>query len=147
VTPADSAESAIQGADVINVMTRSATPVMSGEWLEPGQHINAAGSNALERQEIDQRSVERCDVITVDARATAQNECGDLAPLVKLGKFDWKDVTEIGDVMTGRVAGRANDQQISLFESQGMGLLDVYVAAEALKKAREQKVGIDLPLG
>lgn len=147
VTPADSAESAIRGADVINVVTRSATPVMNGEWLEPGHHINAAGSNALERQEIDQRTVERCDVITADARGTARNECGDLAPLVKLGKLDWNDVTEIGDVITGKAAGRTDDQQISLFESQGMGLLDVYVAAEALKIAREQKVGIDLPLG
>ena len=147
VTPADSAESAIRGADVINVMTRSATPVMSGEWLEPGHHINAAGSNALERQEIDQRTVERCDVITADARGTARNECGDLTPLVKLGKLDWNDVTEIGDVITAKAAGRTDDRQISLFESQGMGLLDVYVAAEALKIAREQKVGIDLPLG
>lgn len=146
VTPADSAESAIQDADVVNVITRSRTPAMSGEWLEPGQHINAAGSNALERQEIDQRSVERCDVITVDARATAMNECGDLAPLVEQGKLNWNDLTEIGDVIAGKAAGRTDDRQISLFESQGMGLLDLYVAAEVLKIAREKKVGIDLPI-
>jgi len=147
VTPADSAQNAIRGADVVNVITRSKTPVMSGEWLEPGQHINAAGSNAIDRQEVDQKSVERCDVITVDARGTAENECGDLAPLVEMKKLTWKDLTEIGDVITAKAAGRTDDQQISLFESQGMGLLDVYVAAEALKIAREQKVGIDLPLG
>lgn len=146
VTPADSAENAIRGADVINVMTRSKTPVMNGDWLEPGQHINAAGSNALEREEIDQRSVERCDVIAVDARATAENECGDLAPLVKQGKLNWKDLTEIGDVITHKAVGRTDERQISLFESQGMGLLDVYVAAEVLKMAREKKAGVDLPI-
>jgi alanine dehydrogenase len=144
VMPADSAEAAIRGADVINVMTRSKTPVMSGDWLEPGQHINAAGSNALERQEIDPRSVERCEIITVDARGTAQNECGDLAPLVDQGKLSWNDLTEIGDVLTAKAVGRTNDQQISLFESHGMGLQDLYVAAEVLKIARERKAGIDL---
>lgn len=147
VTPADSAQSAIQDADIVNVITRSRTPAMRGEWLEPGQHINAAGSNAIDRQEIDQKSVERCDVITVDARGTAMNECGDLAPLVEQGKLNWSDLTEIGDVITGKAAGRTNDQQISLFESQGMGLQDLYVAAEVLKIAREKKVGIDLPIG
>jgi alanine dehydrogenase len=147
VTPADSAQSAIQGVDVVNLMTRSQTPVMSGEWLEPGQHINAAGSNAIDRQEIDQRSVERCDVIAVDARGTAQNECGDLAPMVELGKLDWKDLIEIGDVITAKAVGRTDDHQISLFESHGMGLQDLYVAAAVLKIAREKRVGIDLPLG
>lgn len=147
VTPADSAESAIQGADVVNVITRSKTPVMSGEWLKPGQHINAAGSNAIDRQEIDQKAVERCDLIAVDARGTAENECGDLAPLVEQKKLYWKDLTEIGDVITARVTGRTDDQQISLFESHGMGLQDLYVAAEVLKIAREKRAGIDLPIG
>lgn len=147
VTPASSAEEAVSGADVVNVITRSATPVMNGDWLEPGQHINAAGSNALNRQEVDQRSIERCDLIAVDARATAANECGDLAPLVKQGKLHWEDLTEIGDVITAKAAGRTSERQISLFESQGMGLQDLYVAAEVLKIARERNAGIDLPIG
>lgn len=146
VTPVDSARDAIQGADVVNVVTRSKTPVMDGAWLTPGQHINAAGSNALERQEIDQTTVERCDVITVDARGTARNECGDLAPLVARGLLNWNTLTEIGDVITGKAAGRTGEGQISLFESQGMGLLDVYVASEALRIARENKIGIELPM-
>jgi ornithine cyclodeaminase/alanine dehydrogenase-like protein (mu-crystallin family) len=146
VMPADSAEGALQGADVVNVMTRSATPVMNGAWLEPGQHINAAGSNALNRQEVDQQSIERCDVITVDARGTAENESGDLAPLVERGKLRWKDLTEIGDVITAKAVGRSDDRQISLFESHGMGLQDLYIAVEALRMAREKKIGIDLPI-
>jgi ornithine cyclodeaminase len=147
VVPADSAQGAVQGADIVNIITRSKSPVLLGEWLEPGQHINAAGSNALERQEVDERTVERADVITVDARATARNECGDLAPLVELNKLRWDDLVEIGDVIAGKAAGRTSERQISLFESQGMGLLDLYVAADVLKTARERNVGVDLPLG
>lgn len=146
VTPAESAEDAVRGADVVNVITRSKTPVINGDWLEPGQHINAAGSNALERQELDTRSIERCDIVTVDARGTAENECGDLAPLVERNRLRWADLVEIGDVITGKVTGRRNEQQISLFESHGMGLQDLYVAAEVLKSAQEHNVGIDLPI-
>ncbi len=147
VTPAQSAESAVREADVVNVITRSTTPVLQGAWLEPGQHINAAGSNALERQELDRAAVERCDVITVDARATARNECGDLAPLVALKRLDWNALTEIGDVIAGKARGRTDDGQITLFESQGMGLQDLYVAAEVLSLARKRNAGIDLPMG
>jgi ornithine cyclodeaminase len=71
----------VRGAHIINVITQSAEPVLKGEWLEPGQHINAAGSNALTRREIDDATVKRCDVITVDGRGTAEKECGDLLPV------------------------------------------------------------------
>jgi ornithine cyclodeaminase/alanine dehydrogenase-like protein (mu-crystallin family) len=147
VLPTDSAESAVRGADIVNVITRSKSPVLLGEWLEPGQHVNAAGSNALDRQEVDGRAVERCDVIAIDARATAKNECGDLAPLVELKRLHWDELVEIGDVIAGKAIGRTDDCQISLFESHGMGLQDLYVAAEVLKLARERKIGIDLPMG
>ena len=84
--------------------------------------------------------------MTVDARGTAENECGDLAPLVERNRLRWADLVEIGDVITGKVTGRSYEQQISLFESHGMGLQDLYVAAEVLKSAREHNVGIDLPI-
>ena len=85
VVPATSAETAVRGADILNVITRSATPTIRGEWLTPGVHINAAGSNALSRAEIDDATVKRCDLITVDSRGTAQKECGDLISSFKKG--------------------------------------------------------------
>ena len=70
------AADAVRGVDVVNVITKSATPVLLGEWLEPGQHINAAGSNALTRREIDAATALRCARIVVDSRGTARNEIG-----------------------------------------------------------------------
>ena len=75
-----------------------------------------------------------------------QGASGDLAPLVERNRLRWADLVEIGDVITGKVTGRSYEQQISLFESHGMGLQDLYVAAEVLKSAREHNVGIDLPI-
>jgi len=147
VTPAASAEAAVRGAHIVNVITKSAEPVLQGKWLEPGQHVNAAGSNALSRRELDEDAVKRCDVVTVDSRGTARNECGDLLPAIEKGWHRWETLTEIGEVVAGRAAGRTSPGQISLYESHGMGLQDLYVGAAVLALAREKGVGADLPLG
>lgn len=147
VEAAASAEAAVRGAHIINVITKSADPVLKGEWLEPGQHINAAGANALSRRELDEATVKRCDVITVDARGTARNECGDLLPAVEKGLLRWETLTEIGEVIVGRAPGRTSQQQITLYESHGMGIQDLYVGARVVALARERGVGVDLPIG
>jgi len=147
VIPTESAQAAVAGADIVNVITRSATPVLSGAWLEPGQHINAAGSNGLTRRELDAAAIEKCDVITVDARGTARGESGDLLPVVEKGTLQWDALAEIGEVLAGRAPGRTSARQITLYESHGMGLQDLYVGARMLQLARERGIGADLPIG
>ena len=147
VQPAESAEAAVRGAHIVNVITKSSEPVLKGEWLEPGQHINAAGSNALSRREIDNATVRKCDVITVDGRGTAEKECGDLLPAVEKGWLRWNYLTEIGEVIAGKAPGRTSAKQITLYESHGMGLQDLWVGVKMLKLARERGVGTDLPVG
>lgn len=147
VEPAASAEAAVRGAHVVNVITKSAEPVLKGEWLEPGQHVNAAGSNALTRRELDEAAVRKCDVVTVDGRGTARNECGDLLPAVEKGWLRWDFLAEIGEVIAGRAPGRSSDRQITLYESRGMGLQDVYVGAKILELARARGIGQDMPVG
>jgi ornithine cyclodeaminase/alanine dehydrogenase-like protein (mu-crystallin family) len=147
VKPVDSAEAAVRGAHIVNVITRSARPVLKGEWLEAGQHINAAGSNALSRQEIDDEAVKRCDYITVDSRGTARKECGDLLPSVEKGLRSWDLLTEVGDVYAGKAPKRASATQITLYESHGMGIQDLYAAAKAFELARALGVGTQLPVG
>ena len=147
VVPAASGAAALKGAHVVNVITKSATPVLPGEWLQPGQHINAAGSNAMNRVELEEAAVKRCDLVTVDSRGTAQNECGDLLAAVEKGMLHWESLTEIGEVIAGRMPGRTSAQQITLYESHGMGIQDIYVAHRLLALARERNVGVDLPIG
>jgi ornithine cyclodeaminase len=146
VIPAASGPEAIKGAHVVNIMTKSTTPVIDGDWLQAGQHVNAAGSNALSRAEIDAKTVARCKLITVDARGTARNECGDLIAAVETGKLSWDTLPEIGEVIAGRVAGRANKDDITLYESHGMGIQDIYTAAKLVELARARRVGVELPM-
>jgi len=147
VVPAASAEAAVRGAHIVNVITKSATPTIKGEWLEPGVHINAAGSNALSRAEIDDATVRRCDYITVDSRGTAQKECGDLISSVEKGFVQWDYLTEIGDVYIGKAPKRTSPTQITLYESHGMGIQDIYAAAKALEIAKARGIGTQLPVG
>ena len=147
VNPAPSAEAAVRGAHIVNVITKSATPTIKGEWLEPGVHINAAGSNALSRAEIDDATVKRCDLITVDSRGTARKECGDLISSFEKGVIQWDYLTEAGDIYAGKVQGRTAREQITLYESHGMGIQDLYGAAKALELAMARNIGTQLPAG
>lgn len=146
VMPAASGPEAIQGAHVVNIMTKSATPVIDGDWLQPGQHVNAAGSNALSRREIDAKTIARCKLITVDSRGTARNECGDLIAAVETGRLSWDTLPEIGEVLVGKAAGRATKDDITLYESHGMGIQDLYTAAKLVELARSRKLGTALSM-
>ena len=83
--PAASARGGRARSDIVVTITTSATPVFDGDWVEPGQHINAAGSNSLLRQEIDEATVRKCSPIVVDSRPTALKEAGDLLPRPREG--------------------------------------------------------------
>ena len=142
-----SAAEAVRGADIVNVITKAASPVLAGDWLQPGQHINAAGSNSLARRELDETAVRRCARIVVDSRNTARNECGDLLPLAENGHIDWDSLPELGEVIVGRVPGRRSPDEITLYESHGMAIQDLYVARHVLDIARQKNIGVDLPIG
>jgi len=146
VRAATSAADALHGADIVNVMTKSSTPVFDGALLEAGQHVNAAGSNALDRRELDVTAIRRSDVIVVDSREVARDECGDLLPAVEAGLVHWDHLRDLGDVLVGHRGGRTSDGQITLFESQGMALEDIYMARHVLDAARIRGTGIELPI-
>jgi alanine dehydrogenase len=147
VVPAKSPEDAVKGSDIVVTITTSATPVFDGEWLAPGTHVNAAGSNSLLRQEIDEATVRRSDPVVVDSRPSAMKEAGDLLPSLEKGRLHVGMLTELGEVIAGLRPGRANAGQITLFESQGMAMQDLIIAAELMKLARAQGVGEEVSLG
>jgi len=147
VVPAASAEETVKGSDIVVTITTSATPVFSGEWVGPGTHINAAGSNSLLRREIDEETVRKCHVVTVDSRPSAMKEAGDLLPALEKGRLHSGALTEIGEVIAGTRPGRTSAEQITLFESQGMAMQDLIIAAELAKLARAQGVGQEVDIG
>ena len=86
VVAAASAEETVRGSDLVGTVTTATQPLFDAEWLAPGTHINAAGSNALIRQELSEATLRRCALIAVDAVPTALAEAGDLLPLAREGQ-------------------------------------------------------------
>ncbi len=139
------AEAAVSGADIVNVITNSAKPVLRGAWLAPGTHINAAGCNVLSHREIDVETVRRADLVVADSAEQARREAGDLLPAVDRGVISWQQVRELADIVAGNVVGRTTPDEITLFESQGVALEDVTAAAVVYRRASERGLGTPLP--
>jgi ornithine cyclodeaminase len=146
VVPAASAEDAVRGSALVGTVTTASQPVFDAEWLEPGTHINAAGSNALIRQELSEATLRRCELIAVDAVPTALAEAGDLLPLLEKGRLHARQLVELGDIVAGKHPGRTSAEQITVFESQGMAIQDLAVGLRVVAAARERGLGVELPL-
>ncbi len=144
--PASAPEEAAHGQDVIVTITTARDPVLQGEWLEPGVHVNAAGSNSLLRRELDDAAVQRANLIVVDSRQQARIEAGDLLGPAERGIVEWDQLAELADVVAGTGRRRTSPDEITLFESQGLGLEDVAVAMRVYERARAEGIGQELDL-
>jgi len=142
----DPAELAAWG-DIITVATRASEPVVHGDWLRPGVFVNAMGSNATTRAEVDAEVVRRADVIVADSLEGARAESGDLIQAAEQGALDWEHVRALSEVVAGLDPGRTRDDEISLFESQGLGLEDLAAGRLAYEKALERGVGRHFDIG
>ena len=145
VVPA-SAEETVRDSDLVGTVTTAAQPLFDADWLAPGVHINAAGSNALIRQELSEATLRRASLLAVDAVPTALTEAGDLLPLLEKGRLHSRQLVELGDIIVGRHAGRTDAEQVTVFESQGLAIQDLAVGLRVLAAARERGLGIELPL-
>ena len=146
VEPAASAEEAVRGADIIITATQSSTPVLQGAWLPKGVHINAIGANFPQKRELDEAAVRRCDILVADSREQSRLEAGDLIQVMGDDSARWSTVRELADLVSGKVAGRTNAEQVTLFKSNGVAIEDIAVAARVFEYAQEHGIGRQVPL-
>jgi alanine dehydrogenase len=145
VQSAATPEEAAREMDIVVTATDSKTPVLKGEWLSKGTHVNAIGSNFLSKQEIDVEAVRRSACVVVDSCEQAMMESGDLACASKEEAFFWEDARELGLVVIGEFPGREDAGEVTLFESQGIALEDVALAARVYEQAVKAGIGERLP--
>ena len=120
--------------------------MLKGEWIEPGTHINAAGSNFLSKAEIDVETIRRASVISVDSVEQSKIEAGDLLPAIERGVIRWESVSELGRIVAGRDPGRTSEDDITIFKSNGIALEDISTALRVYNLARERGVGESIEL-
>jgi ornithine cyclodeaminase len=144
---AGSAEQAVRASSIICTTTASAEPVLLGEWLTPGSHVNAIGASTPNAREVDTAAVVRARLY-VDRRESALNEPGDILVPLKSGAITADHIRgEIGELLLGRAEGRTNGTDITLFKSLGLAVEDLGAACHVYAKAVREGAGVRVALG
>jgi alanine dehydrogenase len=140
----ESAQDAVQGSDLVIAATTASTPLIHGDWLEPGTHVNAIGANTRTKRELDASCFERARVVA-DSREEVLHESGDLRDAVETGRVT-SDVVyaELGELAAGLQQGRSSAEEITIFKSVGVALQDVAVAAFLFEVAQRFDIGTQL---
>ena len=148
LVPVESASEAVRGSQIVCTITTAREPVFDGNDLEPGATVVAAGSNRITNREVDDETFRRAAAgrIVTDNLEGAEFESGDLVGAIRANVIQWGQVSEIGLIATGVMPGRASDEEINLFLSQGVAIEDVALGAELYRRAKAQGVGAGLPV-
>jgi alanine dehydrogenase len=146
VQPARSAEEATRSADIVITATTARMPVLQGEWLQPGVHLNAIGSNMANRREVDDVTLAKTSLIAVDSIEQAKQEAGDLIQGLSSVGRTWENVVELSAIVAGDRVGRVRDDEVTLFKSCGIALWDVAAAGFIYRAALAKGVGVRLPI-
>ena len=144
VKAADSAEACVREAHMVIAATKSSEPVVFGDWLAPGTHVNAIGANGYARRELDDNTVLRASLVATDQRDQARTEARELIDLAEAGKLNWDEIVELGALVQGSAAGRAGESDITVFKSLGIALEDIAFAKVIYDRAVETGAGNDI---
>lgn len=129
-------EAAVRSADIVSCGTLSSTPLIKGEWLKPGAHLDLVGGFKPDMRETDDAAIRRAEVF-VDTRAGAMKEAGDIVQPLKSGVLTEDAIrAELSELIRGTKPGRSNDDDITLFKSVGAALEDLAGAILAYDYAR-----------
>ena len=114
------------------------------EWLHPGLHITCMGSDAEHKQELYPEVFAKADLIACD-RVSQVFRLGELHHALEAGVVtDRTSVIELGEIITGKVSGRTDDQQITICDLTGVGVQDTQIARLAFKKAAKLGLGLEI---
>ncbi len=127
VEAARSAREAVEGAAIVTTATSSKEPVLEADWIAPGAHVNAVGSNNPSRRELPPELILRAGLIAVDSLEQARIESGDL--LLAVPPEHWKGLplVEVADLVT-RAREQENPGAVTIFKSNGLAVEDVVAA-------------------
>lgn len=140
VIAVEQAQQAASG-DVISLVTDSAEPVLHGNWLSPGAHLNLVGAHKPGHRETDSDTAARASIY-VDSLDAALKEAGDLLIPIEEGRISRRAILgEIGQVLAGNVPGRRSHEQITLYKSLGIVAQDLYAAEYVYRSALEEGLG------
>jgi len=148
VRPVSTLKDSLAGAEIVCATTHSAEPVVLGDWLEPGAHVNSVGLNSQGR-EVDEAAVLKSTVVVESreaALAPAPSGANDLLWSCQKGLLSRESIAEVGEILSGSRPGRTSIQQITLYKSVGVAVQDAVAAHLVLTEARRRGIGQEVAL-
>lgn len=131
--------------DILVTTTPSRKPIIKEEWILPGTHINAIGADAEGKQELDSKILKKGKIIIDDFVQASHS--GEINVPFKKGFITEKDIySSLGKIVCGKKAGRKNSKEITIFDSTGLAIQDLYTANIVYKKAKKEKIGKEINL-
>lgn len=144
IIPCEDTNEAVDGADLVVLVTVSKEPVCSAEYFKPGCVISAVGAYARDMQELDPKVFDKCGKVYFDSMEAVLAESGDIIKPLEAGTLTKEQLTgDIGDYILGTIPGREADDEIIVFENDGFGALDLVAAAKIYDKAVTQGIGTE----
>ena len=138
---ASTVQEAVKQAEIICTVTKAREPILFGEWIEPGTHLNVVGSSVATTAEIDIPTVVKSRFF-VDYRSSTITEGGDYLRALRAGAITPEHIlAEIGEVANGSKAGRTSPDDVTLYKSLGIAPQDLASAHYVLQKARQRGMG------
>jgi alanine dehydrogenase len=132
----------VHGADVVVTVTPARGAIVMNEWITPGTHIAALGADKGGDQELDPKILQRARIFVDDIRQCRTD--GEINVPLRAGLIKESDIAgEIGEVVTGRKAGRTSDDEITLFDSTGIALQDSATVPVEYERAVAAGVGVE----
>jgi alanine dehydrogenase len=131
--------------DILVTTTPSRRPVVQDKWIKPGTHINAIGADARGKQELESSLTKRAKVVVDDLTQAVHS--GEVNVPISEGLLAPQDIyAQIGEILTGKKPGRISDEEITIFDSTGLGIQDVAAGNAVYKKALDTGLGMRLKL-
>ena len=141
ITSGDDVQAAVKDADIVCTVTASPTPILQGDWIFPGTHLNIVGSSVPSMREIDDKMVERA-AIWVDYLPSTLAQAGEIVDMINAGTITKNHIKgEIGNVLAGDLAGRDSSAEITLYRSLGVAAQDLAAAHHITEQAKARDMG------
>ncbi len=144
VIAVDNAESVVRNSEICVTVTKSTTPIVKGEWMVEGLHINALGADCPFKAELDASALKRADKLVIDCKQAL--DTGDMKALFERGIFEPRRVYgTIGEIVAGIKQGRENNTEVTVFKSTGMTIPYVAITRMIYEEALRRGIGSEMP--
>lgn len=142
---AETVEEAVDGAQVVITCTAGREPLVRAEWLAPGAHVTALGSDGSGKQELEPEVLASADLLVADSREQCE-QIGELQHAIGTGLVSREDVVELGEIAAGKRPGRTSASELTVCDLTGVGVQDVAAAELVMRRAAAEGLGETISL-